>query len=73
MRSRVTRSNGGANDRAIKQGTERAKRFPTQPNMPVIELATFQASEALLANPDLALGALEILKNSDGFLGYDEN
>jgi hypothetical protein len=41
--------------------------------MPVIELATFQASEALLANPDLALGALEILKNSEGFLGYDEN
>ena len=40
--------------------------------MPVVEIATFQASEALLGNPDLALGALAIIKNSEGFLGYDE-
>ncbi|KAJ3542492.1 hypothetical protein NMY22_g3503 [Coprinellus aureogranulatus] len=37
--------------------------------MPVVEVATFQASDALLANPDLALGALAILKNAEGFLG----
>ena len=40
--------------------------------MPVVEIATFQASEALLANPDLALGALAMIKKSEGFLEYDE-
>ncbi|KAJ3535223.1 hypothetical protein NMY22_g6581 [Coprinellus aureogranulatus] len=38
--------------------------------MPVVEIATFQASDALLADPDLDFAALSILQNADGFLGY---
>lgn len=38
--------------------------------MPVVEIATFPASDALIADHDLALGSLEILKKAEGFLGY---
>ncbi|KAJ3518868.1 hypothetical protein NMY22_g13466 [Coprinellus aureogranulatus] len=37
--------------------------------MPVVEIATFQASDALLADPDLDFAALSILQNAEGFLG----
>lgn len=39
--------------------------------MPVVEVATFQPSKVLLADPNLDLAALAILERAEGFLGYN--
>lgn len=38
--------------------------------MPVVEFASFVASEALIANHDLLKGALDDVSKVDGFLRY---